>query len=160
MAHLSDLPLKYRMFYKVYRFSRSDWSAGAELSVPLANARLAVVTTAAFSLPGQPLFDETVPGGDVSYREIPNDVDLSSLLISHRSDAFDWKGIESDANLALPLDRLREMANGGEIGSVAPRHFSFQGSITKPKRLIEETAPRVAAELVEDQVDAVLLTPV
>jgi D-proline reductase (dithiol) PrdB len=160
MARLSDLPLKYRMFYKVYRFTRSEWSTGAALAVPLSKARLAVVTTAAFSLPGQPLFDASVPGGDVSFREIPADADLSTLSISHRSDAFDWTGIEADPNLALPLDRLRELSEAGEIGELAPRHFSFQGSITKPKSLVTATAPQVAALLREDAVDAVLLTPV
>jgi hypothetical protein len=34
------------------------------------------------------------------------------------------------------------------------------GSISAPSRLIESTAPEVAHMLVEDAVDAVLLTPV
>lgn len=60
----------------------------------------------------------------------------------------------------LPLHRLKELAEKGAIGSVAPRHFSFTGSITAPGRMIAETAPEVARMLLEDEVDAVLLTPV
>jgi D-proline reductase (dithiol) PrdB len=82
------------------------------------------------------------------------------LRIAHRSDAFDISGIASDRNLALPLDRLKAMAGDAVIGSPAPRHFSFMGSIAAPGRLIANTAPEVARMLVEDAVDAVLLTPV
>jgi D-proline reductase (dithiol) PrdB len=91
---------------------------------------------------------------------LPLDTALSTLGIAHRSDAFDIRGIAADKNLALPLDRLKSLAEEGVIGSVAPRHFSFMGSISAPGRLIDRTAPEVARMLVEDAVDAVLLTPV
>jgi hypothetical protein len=52
------------------------------------------------------------------------------------------------------------MLQKGTIGDVNWRHFSFMGAITAPGRLMTRTAPEVAALLVEDQVDAVLLTPV
>jgi D-proline reductase (dithiol) PrdB len=121
---------------------------------------VAVVTTAAFFRPDQPPFDTSIRGGDYSYRIIPIDTDLSTLNIAHRSDAFDIRGITSDKNLALPLDRLKSLAEDGLIGSVAPRHFSFMGSIAAPGRLIANTAPEVARMLLEDAVHAVLLTPV
>ncbi len=145
---------------KAYRYRSAEWRPGAELRKPLGEARVAVITTAAFHLPDQPAFDEGFRGGDYSYRVIPADADLGRLGIAHKSDAFDATGIESDRNLALPLDRLREMAAEGLIGSVAPRHFSFMGSIPAPGRLVAETAPEAAAMLREDGVDAVLLTPV
>jgi len=66
---------------------------------------------------------------------------------------------------AVVLERLA--AVGGdfvlvseEIGEVAPRHFSFMGSLTAPGRLIKQTAPAAADLLVEDQVDIALLVPV
>jgi D-proline reductase (dithiol) PrdB len=121
---------------------------------------VAVVTTAGFFRPDQPPFDTSIRGGDYSYRVIPVDTDLSTLGIGHRSDAFDHAGIASDKNLALPLDRLKSMTAGGVLGSLAPRHFSFMGSIAAPGRLIAHTAPEVAQMLLEDEVDGVLLTPV
>lgn len=160
MASLSDLKFTYRIYMKGYRYRSFDWRPGTKLTKPLAEARVAVVTTSSFHLPEQQPFEEKFRGGDFTYRELPADCDLRRLRMSHRSDAFDDKGLSADPNLALPLDRLREMAAAGEIGSVAPRHFSFQGSIPAPGRLLNLSAPEVAGKLKEDAVDAVLLTPV
>lgn len=160
MARLSDLKFTYRLYMKSYSYRSCDWSPGAVLSKPLPEAIIACVTTASFHLPEQAPFDESIRGGDYSYREIPTGADLRTLKIAHRSDAFDETGILSDYNLALPVDRLQEMAAAGEIGGVAPRHFSFQGSIPAPNRLLKMTAPDVAGKLRSDAVDAVLLTPV
>jgi D-proline reductase (dithiol) PrdB len=154
MAQISDLKLAYQPFMWAYPYRRVDWLPGARLQKPLAESRIAVVTTAGFHLPDQPRFDNRILGGDTSYRVIPGDTDLKTLRIAHRSNSFDASGIASDPNLALPLDRLKSLVE------VAPRHFSFMGSIVAPGRLIANTAPEVARMLVEDAVDAVLLTPV
>src|SRR5260370_30762315 len=121
---------------KAYPCGRVAWGAGPPLEKPLGEARVAVVPTAAFFRPDQPSFDTSIRGGDYSYRVIPVDTDLSTLGIAHRSDAFDHRGIASDKNLALPLDRLKSMTAAGVLGSVAPRHFSFMGSMAAPVRLI------------------------
>jgi D-proline reductase (dithiol) PrdB len=160
MARLADLNLAYRLFMQAYPYRQIDWRPGSLLHKPLSESTLAVVTTAAFYHSDQPPFDRTVRGGDYSFREIPLDTDLASLGIAHKSDAFDHSGIEADRNLALPLDRLRELAARGVIAAPARRHFSFMGSLTAPGRLIDTTAPEVARQLVDDKVDAVLLTPV
>ncbi len=160
MAKLSDLKLAHQVFMKAYPYRRADWRPGAVLTKPLRQARVAAITTAAFFTPDQPPFDVSMRGGDCSYRVLPLGTDLNTLRIAHRSDAFDGRGIDSDKNLALPLDRLKALAEEGVIGPVAPRHFSFMGSISAPGRLIDRTAPEVASMLVEDAVEAVLLTPV
>lgn len=160
MAKLSDLKLAYRLYMQTYRYRNVDWRPGTVLSKPLSQARIAVVTTAALYRPDQPPFDASIKGGDWSYREIAADSRLATLGIAHKSDAFDHSGLERDKNLVLPLDRLSELAADAFIGSVAPRHFSFMGSISAPQRLIDLTAPEVAVMLGEDQVDGVLLTPV
>ena len=160
MARLADLDLRYRLFMQAYPYRHIDWRPGAALRKPLDQSTIAVVTTAAFYLPTQQSFDPSIRGGDHSYREIPVEADLPSLGIAQKSDAFDRSGIEADRNLALPLDRLRELATQGAIGAPAKRHFSFMGSITAPGRLIDTTAPEVAKKLAADAVDAVLLTPV
>ncbi|MFZ0962929.1 MAG: glycine/sarcosine/betaine reductase selenoprotein B family protein [Terriglobia bacterium] len=160
MAELSDLKLQYRIFMATYRHRQFDWRPGAALEKPLSQSRIAVVTTAAFFSPEQAPFDPSIRGGDYSFREIPLETDLDTLQIAHKSDAFDHSGIESDKNLALPLDRLRELEAEGRIGEVAPRHYSFMGSISAPGRLVSVTAPEVARRLAEDEVDGVLLTPV
>jgi D-proline reductase (dithiol) PrdB len=160
MAKLSDLKLKYRLYMQAYPYRHIDWRPGAQLHKPLAASKIAVVTSAAFYSVEQRPFDPGVRGGDYSYREIPEDIELGTLRIGHKSDAFDHSGIEKDKNLALPLDRLRELKREGLIGEVAGRHYSFMGSITAPGRLVQITAPEIARNLVQDAVDTVLLTPV
>ncbi len=160
MAKLSDLKLKYRLYMQAYPYRHIDWRPGAQLQKPLAVSKIAVVTSAAFYGPDQKSFDPTLRGGDYSYREIPENVELDTLRIGHKSDAFDHSGIEKDKNLALPLDRLRELKQEGLIGEVAERHYSFMGSITAPGRLMRVTAPEIAAKVAADRADAVLLTPV
>ena len=160
MASLDDLKLSYRLFMRAYPYRSVDWRPGTHLAKPLSEATIAVVTTAAFYLPSQEPFDETMRGGDWSFREIPVDTDLPSLGIALQRAAFDPRGIDADQNLALPLDRLREMEAAGEIGGVARIHYSFMGSVTAPGRLMSESAPAVARLLLEREVDAVVLTPV
>jgi D-proline reductase (dithiol) PrdB len=160
MARISDLKLAYQIFMKAYPYRRVDWRPAARFSKPLRDARIAVVTTAGYFGTDQSPFDTSIRGGDYSYRMIPLGTDLRTLRIAHKSDAFDARGIERDKNLALPLDRLKSLAELGLVGPVAPHHFSFMGSIAAPGRLIADTAPEVARLLLEDAVDAVLLTPV
>lgn len=162
MATYDDLSLPVRLFMKGYPFARYtlDPVPCATLQRPLAQARLALVTTAGMRLPAQAEFDHSMKKGDPSFREIPNDVNVATLLESHRSHAFDHSGIEADRNLGFPLDRLRELQQEGVIGELNHRHFSFMGSIVGPHKLIEETAPRIAQMLHADGVEAVVLTPV
>lgn len=160
MAAIEDLRMAHRLFMKAYRYRSVDWRPGARLMKPLSAATLVIISTAGLHLPDQAAFDETVKGGDPSFRELPGTVDVRQLEIAHRSSAFDQTGIRQDRNLAFPLDRCRELAAQGRLGALNARHFSFMGSITAPDRLTTETAPQVAAMLQEDKVDAALLLPV
>jgi len=130
------------------------------LAKPLGESRVALVTTAGLRTPDQGDFDRSDKRGDPSFREIPNTIETRLLVESHRSYSFDHEAVRSDVNLAFPLDRFRELESRGVIGALNHRHFSFMGSIVGPHTLIEETAPQVARSLLEDRVDAVLLTPV
>ncbi len=162
MATYNDLSLHVRLFMKGYPFSRYaiEPMPIARLEKPLNSSRFALVTTAGLRTPGQSDFDHKIKKGDTSFREIPNTIKTDALVESHRSYAFDHRGIQADANLAFPLDRFRELESKKIIGELNHRHFSFMGSIVGPGRLIEETAPQVARMLREDNVDAVFLTPV
>ena len=78
---------------------------------------------------------------------------------SHTSIGFDRTAIIEDINVVFPLDRLREMVDEGRIGSLATSFYSFMGAQRDVKPIKERTAPEVAALLVADHVDVVLLTP-
>ncbi len=160
MAELSDLSLPLRLFLRAYPWRRIDPVPWTRLGKPLAECRVALVSSAGLAPAGEPPFDERVRGGDWSWRAIPEDVDLDSLRDSHRSESFDHRGLAADRNLVFPRDRLRELAAAGRIGSVAPRHASFMGSLTAPGRFVARTAPAIAAMLRADQVDVGLFVPV
>ena len=160
MAALEELSLTVRLFLKSYRWRRIDPVPWTPLRKPLAESRLALVSSAGFVLPGQERFQATLAGGDGSFREIPADAGVSTLMDAHKSKSFDHSGMESDPNLAFPLDRARELVERGRIGSLNHRHLSFMGSITAPGRLIRDHAPEAARRLVEDGVDVALLVPV
>ena len=160
MGDISEFSLKTRLFLKAYPWRRVDPVPWAPLSKPVAECRLALVSSAGFVLPDQEPFDESVRGGDPSFREIPSDVDVSTLIDTHRSETFDHSGLARDPNLAFPIDRARELADRGRVGSVNRRHLSFMGSITAPGRLAKRTAPEAVRWLVEDGAEAALLIPV
>jgi D-proline reductase (dithiol) PrdB len=158
MAELSDLPLSHRVFLAAYRFRALDPVPFAPPRKPLAELKIALVTSGGLVPPGEAPFDLAFRGGDPSFRVIAKDADVASLAIHQRSEDFDHTGFEADRNVGFPLDRLREMEGAGEF-VLAPRHLSFMGSITAPGRLTKETAPAAADLFVADGVEAALLVP-
>lgn len=157
---MNEFSTPVRLFLEAYRWRRIEPVPWATLPRPLSRCRLALVSTAGLVLPGQELFDERVRGGDTSFREIPADADLTTLVDSQRSESYDHSGVRSDPNLAFPLHRLRELVAAGRVGSLNHRHLSFMGSITAPGRLVRRTAPEAAGRLAGDGVEAALLVPV
>jgi len=160
VGDLSEFSLPVRLFLRAYRWRVVDPVPWAPLRVPLARARLALVSSAGFVLPSQKPFDESLRGGDPSFREIPFDTDPATLVDTHRSESFDHAAMRRDPNLAFPLARVRELAERGRIGAPNHRHWSFMGSLTAPGRFVAKTLPRLAAAAVADGVTAALLVPV
>lgn len=120
----------------------------------LSQARIGVISTAGLHRRA----DLPFMVGDPGYRMIPGDVEPDDLVMSHISTNFDRTGFQLDINMVLPLDRLKELAEAGIIGSVAAYHYSFMGA-TDPIQM-EDQAREVAQLLRQDQVDGVLLVPV
>jgi len=121
---------------------------------PLAQRRVALVSTAGLHKRG----DRPFQPGDGSYRLIPGDTRAGELLMSHISVNFDRTGFQEDLNVAFPIDRLRELAADGTIGSLASVHYSFMGAF--PPAEAEPHARHLAGLLKADKVDAALLVPV
>ncbi len=160
MGRMSEFSFPVQFFLKTYPWRRIDPVPWTPLRKPLSGCRVALISSAGLVLPDQKTFDKSVPSGDPSFRPIPSHVDVTTLVDAHRSESFDHTGIMEDPNLAFPIDRLRELAECGRIGSVNRRHLSFMGSIMAPGRLIRHTAPQAAQWLKEDGVDAAVLVPV
>ena len=159
MARLEELTLTHRLFVETYPFRKVDWTPAARLKKPLPRSKLVLISSAGVHLPTQSPFDLAFRGGDFSFRELPNTLDVLRLKISQRSSDFDQTGAKEDANLVFPLDRFRELAAMGDIAGLNHRHFSFMGSVSAPGRLISDSAPQVAQLLQEDGVDAAFLVP-
>jgi len=121
----------------------------------LSEATLALVTSAGIHRRDDRPFGREDP----TYRVIPSDVQAGGLLQSHSSLAFDKTAFIRDINVVFPLDRLAELVGEGRIGRVGPRHYSLMGALPDLNQVRQETAPALAARLVDDGVDVVLLTP-
>ena len=89
---------------------------------------------------------------------IPSSTPSSEIVMSHVSTNFDRSGFQQDINIALPIDRLRELADAGAIGSVADYHYSFMGA-TDPE-LMRPHSERMTKLMKDDGVDTVLLVPI
>ena len=160
MGDLNEFPLKYKFFLKTYKWRRIDPVPWTPLTKPLSNCKVALVSSAGFVTSDQAPFDDSIRGGDTSFREMPSGVKPASLTESHRSEIFDHSGIRQDPNLAFPIDRLKELYTTGKIGTINHRHLSFMGSITAPGRLMKRSAPDAVQRLVDDNVDIAILVPV
>lgn len=132
------------------------WTPAA---VPLAEATVAIVTTAGVHHKDQKPFDMKDPNGDPSFRVIDTSKPLSTLMITH--DYYDHTDADRDINIIFPIDRLREMAAEKKVGGVAVSHYSLMGHIDGPyiSTLIGDTSGRIAKALERDGIDIVLLTP-
>ena len=103
--------------------------------------------------------DDGFEGQDTSFRVI--DANRRDVVLGHWSPNFDRSAFSLDLNVVFPIDRLEELATQGVIGGVAPRHYSFAGNQPDDVATIRlDTGPQVAAQLNEDGVDVVVLTPV
>jgi D-proline reductase (dithiol) PrdB len=121
---------------------------------PLKSAKVAIVTTAALHLEG--------PGyelGDSDYHFESLSSAARNLKLGHHSVNFDRGGFAADINVVYPIDRLEEMADRGEIGSVAENHYSFAGNQSASVSEIRlDSGPACAKKMLDEHVDVVLLT--
>ena len=138
MASFDELDFKLRAFMKLYRYRRYDTTPCTPLQRPLAECRVTLVTTAGLYTASQEPFDDHFKGGDYSYRDIPNTIDVQGLTIAHRSTAYDQTGSFADRNLVFPLDRFRELEQEGKIGQLNGPTFQFYG-VTNCSRAFNQT---------------------
>jgi D-proline reductase (dithiol) PrdB len=121
---------------------------------PLSRRRIAILSSAALVKRG----DKPFPFGSGECRFISAGTPTGDLLISHVSINFDRAGWQRDVNVVFPIDRLREMAAAGEIGGVAPTHYTVMGS-TDPTAM-EAAVDQIAGQLRQERIDSILLSPV
>jgi hypothetical protein len=165
-----DLPIPYiertRSYYlklgygNPYRWASNDQVPFTPLRRPLAEARLALLTTAA---PVRPEAGDQGPRAPYNsaakfYRVYAVPVDPPpDLRISHIGYDREHTTAE-DPNTWLPLARLREAVAAGRLGSLAARVYGVPTNRSQVTT-VDVDAPAALALLREDGADMALLVP-
>ncbi len=118
-----------------------------------AERQVAIVSTAGLIHRG----DRPFGFGSADYRIIDRE-DSADLLMTHISTNFDRTGFVQDHEVVLPLQRLAEAAESGQIGGVARYHFSFMGA-TNPEQM-QGAAEQLAKAMTGEGTNIALLVPV
>jgi D-proline reductase (dithiol) PrdB len=155
MPRLATLPQIQRNMLLTRAVEVNDGAPRAKLARPLPDCTLALVTSAGIHCRG----DEPFGREDSTFRVIPSGVEAGDLLQSHSSLAFDKTAFIRDVNVVFPIDRVRELVAEGRVGRLGPRHYSVMGALPDVTLVRDQTAPELAARLVDDGIDVVLLTP-
>lgn len=159
-----DLDERFRRWLKLIgemhdnaHFTHNESITWAPMRKPLTECTVALVSTAGVHLKSQPAHRVLDPHGDASFREIPGDSPASDLAVDHTH--YDTTDANADPNCVFPIDRLRELAAMNIVGGIAPVNYGFMGFIPDGRLLRDTTAPFVAERLLNQGVDAVVLTP-
>jgi hypothetical protein len=165
-----DVPIPYmqrtRDYYRAlgfetpYHWAHYDEVPFTPSARPLAQSRLALITTAA---PYQPGAGNQEPGAPYNaaakfYTVYTDSTDSEpDLRISHVG--YDRKHTHArDLNTWFPLARLREAVKAGRLGALTPR---FYGSPTNRSQRVtlERDAPELLARCRVDAADVALIVP-
>ena len=140
--------------YPFVKNKRAPFSP-ARCALPMLN--LAVISSAGAYLDGTDPFDTAAPGGDLTFCEIPSQIEPDDLRFSVRG--YNPAAVQADINSLLPLWRLFEFESNGIIGRLNSVFWSFSGFIPDAARLVAETAPSMVERIRTYDVQAALLVP-
>ena len=132
------------------------------LSRPLADSTIALISSAGLALKTDRPFDQEGERqnpwwGDPSYRILPRTATAEDVKLYHLH--IHPRVVEQDLNTLLPLQRLLELEDGGEIGRSAAHHYSFMGYTLQPQVLLEQSTPAMIQHMKQDGVNVVVLVP-
>jgi glycine/betaine/sarcosine/D-proline reductase family selenoprotein B len=143
-----------------YRWAHHLGAPFQKLRKPLAQSRIAIITTAA---PYQPGKGDQGPGaaynGSAKFYKVyaASSTEPTDLRISHIG--YDRKHTTAtDSNSWFPLPQLQRLAAAGRIGEVAPHVFGAPTNRSH-RVTIETDAPDILARCQADNVDAAILVP-
>lgn len=140
-----------------YRWTVNDSAPLHRLDKPLEDCSVSLLTSGGVSQCSMPAFN---PDARNDHRLDAIDRDVEATDFQIHDSYYDHSDADSDINCIFPVERLRELAALGEIGSVSDRLWSgFMGRIYNRSKVLEESAPAFAAALREDAVDILLAAP-
>ena len=109
-------------------------------ALPMLN--LALITSTGAFIDRTVPFDLDTKDGDVSFREIPIEVEAADLRFSAKG--FDPKSVIEDRNSEILIDRLLEYQANSVIGSLNSVWWSISSYIPNAKMVSEDLAPKLA----------------
>jgi D-proline reductase (dithiol) PrdB len=132
------------------------------LEKPLAQSKVALVTSAGISRPPDPPFnmerEKREPyWGDPTSRFLPADTAEADIRVDHLH--INTSYILQDIDVILPIRRLHELARDEIVGNAAETHYSFYGFQWERNGFIEQGIAPMAERMKKEEVEAVLLTP-
>lgn len=142
-------------YEKPYVWARHTEAVLAPLAKPLAQSRVALITTASPWREDKPV-DGVLRGGKQVWSG-PTAAPPERLFTDDLS--WDKEATHTrDVEAFLPIRRLRELEEQGRIGSLAARFHGVPTDYSQ-RRTIEQDAPQILARCREDEVDVALLVP-
>ena len=144
----------------------------AHLSKPLAESRLALLTSTGHYIEGEdpePFGVKNMTQVEATRRiseflkaeptlsAIPIDIGQENLMVRHGG--YDIRGVRADRNVAFPIDRLREFETESAIGEILPHAYSFVGAAAQ-LLIKNHSGPKWVEMLKSQDVEAALLVPV
>lgn len=140
-----------------YQWTINETAPLTRVDKPLNECRVTLLTSGGVSHCSVPGFNPDARN-DHRLDAVGRNVNSSDFAIN--DSYYNHSDAEQDLNCVFPIDRLRELADQGEIGSVAPRFWSgFMGRIYNRTKVIEQSAPAFAQKLKEDAVDILVAAP-
>ncbi len=127
----------------------------ARRALPMLN--LALISSAGAYIDGTKPFDTSLNDGDISFKEIPREVEAKDLIYAARG--YDPSAVVKDRNAQIPIDRLIEYEENAVIGRLNEVWWSFCGFIPNARLVAEELAPKLTERLHRYNVQAALLVP-
>ena len=124
-------------------------------ALPMLN--LALISSAGAYIDGTTGFDLESRDGDVSYREIPIEVEAEDLLYAAKG--YDPAAVLADRNAQIPIERLTEYENNGVIGRLNEVWWSLSSWTPNAALVARELAPSLAERLAGYEAQAALLVP-
>ncbi len=123
----------------------------------LSMLNLALISSAGAYIDGTDPFDTAAPEGDLTFREIPTEIDPADLVFAARG--YDPALVKQDSNVQLPLARLSEFESNRVIGQLNSAFWSFSGFIPDAASLVSVMLPKLIERLKHYEVQAALLVP-
>jgi D-proline reductase (dithiol) PrdB len=124
-------------------------------ALPMMN--LGLISSAGAYIDGTPGFDLESKDGDVSFKEIPIEVEAEDIRYSAKG--YDPTHVVEDRNCQIPIDGLLGYEANSVIGNLNNVWWSISSHIPNAALVARELAPRIADRLQEQKVNAALLIP-